>query len=159
MHGFARHAAGIGHLVNHSTEQRAELRASLLVFACGMIAYATAVAGVFVYDDLHSVRDNEAIRSLVNVPRFFWDADAFSAIDVRMYRPIVLTTLAFDHAISGLAPWMFKLTNILLHAGCAVLLFSTARAMGCQRARQMRSFWPAPASHSLAVMASSSALP
>ncbi len=115
---------------SHWTDRR-------VVFALAMLAlcaYATALGGVFVYDDTHSVRDNVAIRSVAEIPRFFWDVDAFSDLAaVRMYRPVVLTTFAIDHAVGGGVVWMFKLGNVLIHAVCAALLFSLTRSLGIGR--------------------------
>lgn len=98
------------------------------IIACALFAYGVAMLGTFVYDDLHSVRDNEALRSLGNVPRFFWDLDAFSAIDNRMYRPILLVSYAIDWAIGRGDAWMFKLTNLAIHIGAAGAL----RALACR---------------------------
>lgn len=109
-------------------------RLSVAVVLTAVCAYLAALAGTFVYDDIHAVRDNAAIRSLAAIPSFFWDVDAFSdLLKVRMYRPVVLTTLAIDHFVGGGAAWAFKLTNILVHAGCAALVLSVARALGARR--------------------------
>ncbi|MHC5065642.1 MAG: glycosyltransferase family 39 protein, partial [Planctomycetota bacterium] len=106
-----------------------EVRSMLALMICAGIAYFTALWGDFVYDDLHSVRDNTAIRSLSNLPLFFHDLTSFSSLDVKMYRPVLLASFAFDFALSGLSPWAFKLGNIVIHAGCAALLYSLARRL------------------------------
>jgi hypothetical protein len=108
---------------------RARRQAFLLVIAGAIVAYAAACAGTFVYDDIHSVRDNPHIRSLASVPRFFADPDAFSALPQRMYRPVLLLSLALNHAAAGLAVWAFKLVNVALHALAACLVLSIARAL------------------------------
>lgn len=97
--------------------------------ACVLVVWAPALWGTFVYDDLHSVRDNPAITDLARVPDYFVDLDAFSSLKNRMYRPVLLTTYAVDHAVGGGAAWVFKLTNVLLHAGCALLVFSIAQRL------------------------------
>lgn len=104
--------------------------ALLLVLAGAMLAYATSLFGTFVYDDLHSVRDNPAIRSLANIPAYFTDVTMFSSLKNDMYRPVLLITYALDHAVAGLQAWIYKLTNVLLHAASAGLLFSIARVRG-----------------------------
>ncbi len=111
-----------------------EARAMLFVMLAAFVAYFTAVWGDFVYDDLHSVRDNSAIRSLSNLPLFFHDLSSFSSLDVRMYRPVLLASFAFDFALSGMSPWAFKLGNIAIHACCAALLYSLARRLRAQHA-------------------------
>lgn len=114
----------IRHLLRHPR------RAVLLA---GVLAYAAACLGTFVYDDLHSVRDNEALRDLDALSRFFGDADLFSALNCRMYRPVLLCTFALDHALGGGAAFVFKITSLLLHLGCALLLRSLALALGAGR--------------------------
>jgi hypothetical protein len=107
----------------------ARIRAGSLVIGCALLAYGLACAGTFVYDDLHSVRDNPHLRSLANAPRFFVDPDMFSALPQRMYRPLLLLSFALNHAAAGLDAWAFKLINVLLHAFTALLVFDIARAL------------------------------
>ncbi|MEZ5963403.1 MAG: hypothetical protein R3F56_06105 [Planctomycetota bacterium] len=105
-------------------------RGEIVVVLCALAAYAAVLLGTFVYDDVHTARDNEAIRTLANIPRFFVDVDMFSSIDCRMYRPVVLTTYAVDWALGGGSPLPFKLTNLLLHAAVALVLRRLLRALG-----------------------------
>ena len=46
-------------------------RAGAAIAAVAALAYCLCLGGDFVFDDLHSVRDNTALLSLSNVPRFF----------------------------------------------------------------------------------------
>jgi tetratricopeptide (TPR) repeat protein len=102
---------------------RAARLAGLAVFACALLAYGTALAGDYVFDDLHSVSDNPALRDLGNLARFWWDPSAFSIGAGTMYRPALLTSFALNLAISP-AAWSLKAGNVLLHATVAVLLFA-----------------------------------
>ncbi len=78
----------------------------------------------FAFDDLHSISRNPHIRSLGDIPRFFWDPTCFSAIPRNaMYRPFLLVTYAADYALAGLKPWFWHLTNLLLHGGAGLLVF------------------------------------
>lgn len=108
-------------------------RAVGAIVVCAVLAYAAALGGTFVYDDFHSVRDNEALRSLVNVPAFFTDPSMFSAAGARMYRPLLLVSFAIDHALGGGAVVAFKVTDVLLHAACAALVYSVARRLRADR--------------------------
>src|SRR5688572_27058666 len=87
-----------------------------------LAAFAPLIASPLVYDDGHSVAHNEAIRTLRNVPAFFTDATLFSSTGNAMYRPVVLCTLALDHALGNGAAWVFKCVNLLLHLGTTLLL-------------------------------------
>ena len=108
---------------------------ALWIATAAVLAFGAAIGGDFVFDDLHSVRDNAALRSLANIPAFFVDVDLFSALECRLYRPVLLTTFALDAAVGGMAAWPFKLTNLLLHILAAVSVTSIARCLGADRAR------------------------
>ena len=110
-----------------------ERRAVLCVLVAAVLAYLPCLAGDFVFDDLHAVRDNSALTSLANIPSFFVDVDTFSSLDCRLYRPVLLTTYALDASVGGMHPWAFKLTNLLLHAACSVLIYSIARRFAVAR--------------------------
>ena len=112
-----------------------ERQAIITVLVVTCLAYGTALLGTFVYDDLHSVRNNPAIRSLANIPAYFTDVEMFSSLQNDMYRPLLLTSFALNHAVGGLDAWVYKLTNILLHAANAGLLFSIARRPAGVRSR------------------------
>lgn len=105
-------------------------RAWLWLLGAVLLAYGLGLGGDFVYDDLHSVRDNLALRDLGNLPAFFYDVDLFSSLDCRLYRPVLLCSLALDAAISGMHPWMFKLSNLGVHYLCGLLLMQLAGGFG-----------------------------
>jgi uncharacterized protein (TIGR02996 family) len=80
------------------------------------LAYTNSFHNGFHFDDMHTIVDNPAIRSLSNIPRFFSDATTFSVLPAnRTYRPIVSTSLALDyHLAHGLNPLYFHLTTFVL---------------------------------------------
>lgn len=97
--------------------------AACLVCLCAMLAYGTALAGDYVFDDVHSISANTALHDLGNLGRYWTDPSAFSAGLGRMYRPALLTSFAVNWAIHP-AAWSLKAGNVLLHAGVATLLFA-----------------------------------
>lgn len=102
------------------------LRAVLLCAAV-CAAYGNALDGAFQYDDDHSLVRNPAVRDLANVPRFFLDPSLFSGdADKAMYRPLLLTTYALNHAVHGYAVGGYHVVNIALHLACALLLWRLA---------------------------------
>ena len=115
------------------SERLLDRRAALCVLVAAVLAYLPCLAGDFVFDDLHAVRDNSALTSLANVPSFFVDVGTFSSLDCRLYRPVLLTSYALDASVGGMHPWAFKLTNLLLHAVCSVLIYSIARRFAVAR--------------------------
>ena len=90
--------------------------------------YANSLDIGFHFDDEHALERNPAIRSLVNVPRFFVDANTSTVLrENKDLRPILLTTFALNYAISGTAPWSWHLLNLLLHWITVVLVFRAVR--------------------------------
>jgi hypothetical protein len=108
-----------------------------VVVAAAFVAYLSALWGTFLYDDLHSVRDNPAIRSLDEIPRLLTDPSAFSAFDARMWRPVLLLSFALNHAMGGGHPLPFKLTDLAIHVATALALWSLARSLGLSRRRAL----------------------
>ena len=67
------------------------------------LVYSSGVSHPFHYDDLHSIRDNPHLRSVENIPQFFYRTDFFSADPRgRMYRPLVLVSYAFNYGLDKL---------------------------------------------------------
>jgi tetratricopeptide (TPR) repeat protein len=109
---------------------------------CGLIGLFTVllwgqtVRFAFVWDDQIYITHNESLRSLANVPKFFYSMDAQSAERPSIsYRPLRNTVYALLDALGGKAapqPWIFHLANILWHAAVAMLLFVVALLM-CER--------------------------
>ena len=97
--------------------------AALLVCA----AYANHFQNSFHFDDIHTIVDNPAMRSLRNVPRFFTDATTFSVLPPnRTYRPVLSTSLAVDYWLGGYGTFWFHVTSFgafLGQLGCMYLLF------------------------------------
>lgn len=89
---------------------------------------AIGVGGPLVFDDLHSVVFNPTIRSFENFAAWFTDGQSFSSITgVHGFRPIVLVSLAMDHAVGGGAAWAFKVGNIVEHLIAVVLAHACIR--------------------------------
>ncbi len=95
----------------------------LLVLVC----FGTGIAGGFVWDDHHIVQRNPVVRTLN--PAVHLSSEFFSRWEVEYgyYRPLVTWTLALDRSLSGGAPWLFHLTNLLLHALNGFLLYHLLR--------------------------------
>ncbi len=87
-----------------------------LLGVCTLLAYANSYQNVFHYDDFHSITDNFHLRKLSNIPKFFVDGQTFSnKPNVKMIRPILLTTFALNYQWTGYKPWSWVLVNILIH--------------------------------------------
>ena len=117
--------------------QRLEQRPSLLLVAmlvAVLAAYLTSLEGEFVWDVVPLIVRNPRVHGIDRPWLLFTDAfwsGADASVDLhRFYRPLVLLSYAADWTLHAGNPSGFHLTNVLLHLGCAGLLFRTARELG-----------------------------
>ena len=90
---------------------------SLWIVALGTLAYLPSLDGVFVFDDLPWIVDNDDLQHLWPP----WAAARGTA------RPLLFFTLAINFAISGLAPWSYHVVNVAIHLATALLLYGSLR--------------------------------
>jgi tetratricopeptide (TPR) repeat protein len=79
----------------------------------------------FVFDDQNQILRNPWIRDWSHAWRFFTtDVWAFTGEASRSnyYRPLQMLLYTSAHSMTGLQPQAFHLFNILLHAGCSLLV-------------------------------------
>ena len=98
--------------------------AVIAAVTCG--AYAGSFDGAFVSDDHLSVARNEVIQTL-DLGRIF------STFDDANYIPVKVLTIAVDYQLWGLAPAGYHLTNLLIHVGCALLVYALLVRLGLAR--------------------------
>lgn len=105
----------------------------LLVFA----VYAPGLGGGFEFDDEPNIVRNEQLLITTLSPETLKQA-ALSMRSGHLMRPISYLTLALNHYFTGLDPWYFKLTNVLIHlfAGLAVYWLSRQLLSACRRRHQ-----------------------
>jgi hypothetical protein len=86
----------------------------------GMVLYVPTLQSPFVYDDLLEIVRNTSIRDLSQV-----------ATVLRGYpaRPFTNLSYAIDFARSGLNPFAYHVTNVLLHGVNVVLVFALVRLL------------------------------
>lgn len=104
---------------------RRALALALVVTALSAaLPFLPTLDGEFIYDDRFQIVENDQLRDLGNLPRFFTE-DVWAAVGLpysSYYRPLMYTTFAFEFAIAGTEPWIYRLTNLLLHVGASLLL-------------------------------------
>ena len=91
-----------------------------------ILTYGNSLHNDWQFDDWSSIVNNEVIRNLSNTAVFFTDPRAFkdNAGDfLHMFRPLLLVSYALTYAIGGLSLPIWHLTQIVLHIGCAILVF------------------------------------
>src|SRR5512143_1876890 len=106
------------------------LTAAALLLALAFPAYSGSFKAAFHFDDFHQLVDNQHMRSLANVPRFFTDAGLASfASDLKGYRPLTYASFALNYAASGYGVSSYHAVNFALHILCAFLVFLVVRAV------------------------------
>lgn len=99
-----------------------------------VVPFLPSLGGDFIFDDMLQIVENDQIRDLRNLPRFF-TADVWAAAGIpysSFYRPLMYTTFAFETALTGgePQPLVFRITNLLLHVAVCLALFATMRRVG-----------------------------
>lgn len=83
--------------------------------------YWQGLYGGFIFDDGNSITQNKNIQ----IDKLTLDnllSAAFSRETGVLLRPISMASFAFNHALTGLEPFYFKLTNLIIHLGTGLLL-------------------------------------
>ena len=97
---------------------------AIFVLVTATIAtYANSLANSFHYDDFHGIVNNPIIRDLRNISLYFTDPSTFSLSHHNDWRPILQITFALNYLIDGLNPSIFRMFNLSIHGGCAILIF------------------------------------
>jgi hypothetical protein len=91
----------------------------LLVF---IAVYVPRVGHGFILDDYRWI-----FESRVSAPA---DLVALFTTNNGFYRPLVSLTFAINHALFGIEPFWYGLTNVALAVTCAALIYALARALG-----------------------------
>ena len=90
-------------------------------------AYSNHFNNPFEFDDGHTIVNNNAIRSLRNIPQFFKDARTFSTLPANQsYRPGVTTLNAIDYWIGGKQepePFYFHVSIFISYLFLGTLLY------------------------------------
>lgn len=96
-----------------------------LLVALAVMVFANSLGHDFVWDDVPAIRDNPFLLS----PGAWWrcfERDfglELVRAPVGYYRPVVFLTFILNHALGGLRPLVYHLTNILLHGWNTLLVF------------------------------------
>jgi tetratricopeptide (TPR) repeat protein len=98
------------------------LSVALLLAISTISLFGRACSNGFVnYDDPDYVTENAHVQAGLSLEGFWWALTSFEASN---WHPLTWISLQMDREIYGLTPWGFHLTNVLLHAASAVLLFA-----------------------------------
>lgn len=112
----------------HHRRMQILLGALVLVLA-GLAAWWNALDAPFLLDDHAAIVENTTIRDLSNLSAIF-DPPRDTSVTGR---PVVNLSLALNYAQGGLSPRTYRLTNLLLHLLCAMLLMGVVRRLMSQQ--------------------------
>ncbi len=100
----------------------AAVAAGAAITLAALIAYAPALSAGTIWDDADYLTENANLRDFSGLLRI-WTEPRSSP----QYYPAVYTTFWIEHQLWGLRPSGYHLTNVLLHATAAVLLWRVLR--------------------------------
>ncbi len=105
-------------------ELNREVNVVLLIFLLAVIVYANSLVNSFVWDDRYLIVENNLIKNWRNIPQFFTtQLYQGSGQESHFYRPIQKLSIFLDYSIWKLKPLGYHITNILIHALNAVLVY------------------------------------
>ncbi|MBU0766975.1 tetratricopeptide repeat protein [Patescibacteria group bacterium] len=112
-------------------------RALWILAIVTFLTYAPSLGNDFVtYDDDLLVYQNPNVLEFS--PQTI--AAVFTTYDPELYVPITLVSYQLESVLFGLNPFIFHLTNLLLHIGSVILVFWIAFKLAMYRSRQ-HAFW------------------
>ncbi len=88
-----------------------------LITLSGLVAYGNSFSGAFVFDDLRTIFDNRAIRSLWPIGPLVADTS----------RPVVLVSLAVNYFFGETNVFGYHLFNVSIHLLAGLVLFGLVR--------------------------------
>jgi Flp pilus assembly protein TadD len=98
------------------------LAGGCLVAGLALLAYSNAFDAPFVFDDLHSIVGNPAIRlaspSVSELAR--------AAFESPLPRPVAYLSFALNYALGGYEVRGYHVVNLAVHVGCALLAWALA---------------------------------
>lgn len=102
----------------------------VLLVLLTLVAYGTSLNNQFIWDDEQFIYSNNYVKQF-DIKKIFTENTIAGAGQISTYyRPLTSFSFAVDHAIWGLNPFGFHLTNTLLHLGAGILLFLYLTTLG-----------------------------
>ena len=109
--------------------QHPDLLGMGLVVAVALAASLAGIGNGFAQDDVVLIAQNARIHQLANWREIIaspywpppWSPD--------LYRPLMALLLAFEFAVGGGAPLVFRVLSYLLYAAAALLVFTLAKRL------------------------------
>lgn len=123
-----------------------KLKEYALLSAVVCFVYLSTLFSGFVFDEEILISENPLVHSLGHLPEIltskFWPGPSRGIY----FRPMVILSYAANYAASGNSPWFYHLTNLTLHLGATLLLFTLSRQLiaGLNGSKDSRDGGPVP---------------
>src|SRR6266404_3041095 len=101
---------------------------ALLLGIVGIVVHSPALQGQRIWDDQYLSYENPFIKSPLLVLEVFWHYLFLDSLSAH-YRPVQNISFIVDYFFWSTNEFGFHLTNVLLHAGSAVLLYFLLRQL------------------------------
>jgi len=113
-------------------ERLHESRVPLVVCGLALAVYSRSLFCGFVRDDLPQIVNNPQVQSWQYLPRLLgshlW-SHLGPSWKMLFYRPVFSVWMLVVHTVGGLSPWVWHLSNILLHVAATYLVFRLCRRL------------------------------
>src|SRR5258708_11539941 len=108
--------------------------AALALAALVVAAYWPALSAGFIWDDDFHLTENACVVGPLGFKAIWTPAAAY-------YYPLVLSNFWLQHLLWGLNPLPYHLVNVLMHIGCAALLWCVLRKLNVPGAWLGATLW------------------
>lgn len=105
------------------TKAKIAILSIALIVVLGVIAYANSFSNPFIWDDENLIVNNPYIKDIRLIKSVFTKDLGYGTQFSNFYRPLQTLSFELDYYLWGLNPFGFHLTNLLLHIGCALLIY------------------------------------
>lgn len=113
-----------------------------VILTAGYLVYTPGLSGSFQFDDFPNIVNNDHLKMTALTLDQLLSA-AFSSHAGPLYRPIAMASFALNRYLTGLDPYWFKFTNVMIHLACGVLVIALSRLLLASY-REQRAAWLSP---------------
>src|ERR1700733_8937415 len=103
------------------------LKLAFLLGLVSFIVYSNTLINGFALDDANSIMNNAIVKKgIATIPELLttpYHRGTITTVTNDLYRPLSLVMFATEYQLFGARPLPFHLVNVLLFAGCVILLF------------------------------------
>ena len=100
------------------------IAACLLIFVISFLVYANTLSAEFIWDDEYLILNNSQIKTFVHFKNIFRTYVGYGSENINnFYRPMQEISNMIDYFLWGDYPFGYHLTNVVLHALVAVMVF------------------------------------